>query len=226
MAGEKPIRKAVFASGYGDQVKFICELSGKKSPKVLVFATAARDNPEVTGPIVEAFQVATRKIDVVKIWEEQPKSVAALRKKILSSDIVWFSGGMTERLADKISFYHLADTFREAYRRGTVMTGTSAGCIILSHAGYNDFTDGRYDFIAGMGMLPVFFCPHYQGAPWKGFDKRLARETYPGTPSKAWALEDGAMVVFRNEKPSVKIFAEGTSPHRYVRKDGAWTKLD
>ena len=222
---QMPIRKAVFASGYGEQIVEICKLTEKRTPKVLVFATAARDLPEVTDPIVESFRQCTDKIEIIKLWDEAPEDLVALRKKILRTDIIWFSGGMTERLADKISFYHLADTFREAYRRGTVMTGTSAGCIILCHAGFNDFTDGRYDLIEGMGMLPVFFCPHYQGKDWQRFDKRLRDEIYPETPSEAWALEDGAMVIFRNEKPEIKIFNPPAQPYRFLRKDEKWEKL-
>ena len=225
LSAQGAVRQAVFASGYGEQHKYICELTGKPSPAVLVFATAARDQDRTVLPIVSSFTNCGARVEVVRLWEQKYADAEPIREKILGADIVWFSGGMTERLTDRINFYHLADTFREAYRRGTLMTGTSAGSIILTHAGFNDFTDGRYDFIEGLGLLPVYFCPHYQGGRWKEFDARLARETAAGTPADAWALEDGAMVVFRDEQPEVKVFDPKARAHRYCREGGAWREL-
>lgn len=218
----EPVRTAVLCGGptFGR----LCQLSGKTKPHVLVFNTAAKDDPQRISYLVNGFIGAGAEAEAVKLWNVQIGDAAPLREKILAADVIWFHGGMTEWLCEKIGFYHLADTFREAYRRGTVLGGWSAGSIVLTHAGYNDFSDKRYDLCAGMGLLDVYFCPHYQIAIWKGFDRRIESETAPGTPSVGWAVEDGSLVVFRNERATVEIGNRDSHVWYFTRTNGKWTK--
>lgn len=127
--------------------------------------------------------------------------------------------------------YYLYASLWAAYQNGTVMAGFSAGAILLSNAGYNDFRlkEGvRYDLIDGMGIVDAYFCPHYQDEVWRGFDKRLEEELayvdYFEVPETAWAQEDGTMVIFRNDEPEVKVLRPNAHVYQFKRADGRWIK--
>ena len=227
---EAPERIAVFSGGLDEQMaETICDLSGKPDPRVLLFCTAGEDATNVIERYARPFRSAGARVEPVNIWSEVPKDLVALRRKIMKADIIWFGGGRTECLMRKLSDYYLYAPLWAAYWNGTVMAGFSAGAIALSGAGYTDFKDdGRYDLIDGMGIVDAYFCPHYQDEAWRGFDKRLEEElAYVGrasVPETAWAQEDGTMVIFRDEKPEVKVLRPGARVYRFARVDGFWVK--
>ena len=227
---EAPARIAVYCGGLDEQMAAtICELSGEPDPQVLLFCTAGEDATNDIERYARPFRAAGARVEPVKIWSETPKDLAALRRKIMKADVVWFGGGWTEYLMRKLHDDYLFAPLWAAYQGGTVMAGFSAGAITLSFAGYNDFTDnGRFDLIYGMGMVDAYFCPHYQSEVWRGFDKRLEEElAYVGRteiPDTAWAQEDGTMVIFRDGEPEVKVLRPGARVFRFRRTDGRWTK--
>lgn len=227
---EAPERIAVFSGGLDEQMAAtICDLSGKSDPQVLLFCTAGEDATNTIERYARPFRAAGARVEPVKIWSEVPQGLAALRRKIMKADIIWFGGGWTEYLMRKLTDCYLYAPLWAAYWNGTVMAGFSAGAIALSDAGYTDFKDdGRFDLIDGMGMVDAYFCPHYQGEVWRGFDKRLEEElAYVGrasVPETAWAQEDGTLVIFRDGKPEVKVLRPGAHVYRFARVNGSWVK--
>lgn len=224
-----PERKAILIGGYSDwENGQIVAFAEKKDPKVLVFCAAMGDPSNVCDRTVARFLKFTPNAEAVKLVPFPPaEELPGIRKKILDSDICYFGGGATEELAKTILHNHLGDTFRIAYRHGTVMSGFSAGAMILIHAGYTDYPKHRYDMVEGLDILPYFFGPHYQGKQWKSFDARLAEETDPSLPSEAWALEDGVNLFFRNEIPEVKRHLLNSHVWHFKRDDnGVWHKED
>ena len=229
---EAPERIAVFSGGLDERMAAtICDLSGRPNPQVLLFCTAGEDAANNIENYARPFRAAGARVEPVKIWSEAPKDIVALRRKIMKADIIWFGGGWTEYLVRKLHDYYLYAPLWAAYANGTVMAGFSAGAILLSFAGYNDFKlkEGvRYDLIDGMGIVDAYFGPHYQLEVWRGFDRRLQEElSYIGSaevPETAWAQEDGTMVIFRNGEPEVKVFRPGARVYRFRRTDSAWVK--
>lgn len=229
---EGPQRIAVFSGGLDEEMAAtICDLSGEPDPQVLLFCTAGEDATNDIERYARPFRAAGARVEPVKIWAEEPKDVVALRQKIMKADIIWFGGGWTEYLVRKLHDYYLYASLWAAYQNGTVMAGFSAGAILLSNAGYNDFRlkEGvRYDLIDGMGIVDAYFCPHYQDEVWRGFDKRLEEELayvdYFEVPETAWAQEDGTMVIFRNDEPEVKVLRPNAHVYQFKRADGRWIK--
>lgn len=231
-AAPKGPRKAVFGPGGNEaSLKACCEFTGKAHPKTLMFETPAGDDEGTIKRRLGWLQNVGADVEVVRMWKEKVDPVE-LRKKIMAADLIWFGSGATEQLLYKIDQYYLEQAFHAAYRNGTVLAGNSAGSLIQAYAGYNDFNDGRYDLIRGMGMIRCYFVPHYQSeifGPGK-FDKRLAEETDPATPDEAWAVENGAGVFFTNEKPEVRLVTgglkerENACAYHFTRKDGVWKK--
>ena len=229
---EGPQRIAVYCGGLDEQMAAtICELSGEPDPQVLLFCTAGEDATNDIERYARPFRAAGARVEPVKIWAEEPKDLAALRQKIMKADIIWFGGGWTEYLVRKLHDYYLYASLWAAYQNGTVMAGFSAGAILLSHAGYNDFRlkEGvRYDLIDGMGIVDAYFGPHYQLEVWRGFDRRLQEElSYVGSaevPETAWAQEDGTMIIFRNDEPEVKVLRPNAHVYQFRRTNCSWVR--
>ena len=229
---EGPQRIAVLSCGLDrDVAAKICDLCGKPEPRTLVFCTADEDVTNDIARTEQWFRSFGVRAETVNICSEAPADLAALRRKIMTADIIWFGGGRTECLLHKLQDYYLFAPLWAAYWNGTVMAGSGTGAIVLSFAGYNDFKDeGRRDLIDGIGMVDAYFCPHCQDDAWRGFDERLGEElVYIGraeVPETAWAQEDGTMVIFRNEEeePEVKVLRPGSRVYRYKRTGGSWVK--
>jgi len=225
----EPIRKDRFAvlCGIDDSrtVGTLRGLTGLAHPKALLFTTASGDDPGQILRITGTFGGQKIRYELVRLCGKREEvDVPALKARILGADIIWFGSGCTERLQEKIALFGLADAFRAAYEKGAVMAGFSAGAIMLCQAGFNDFNDGRYDLMPGLGLVPAYVGPHYQLPKWRAFDARLASETNAVRPSVAWALEDWTLVVYRNGIPEARSLRPDAHAYRFDRQDGKWLK--
>ena len=86
--------------------------------------------------------------------------------KINQADIIYIGGGDSIKLASRIDEFGLEILLREAYDRGCVLVGVSAGAILLSKEGFSDSNISRGEgedflFVKGMGFVKTTICPHY-----------------------------------------------------------------
>lgn len=87
--------------------------------------------------------------------------------KIRNADIIYIGGGDTILLKETINKYQLEKPLQEAYQKGCVMVGISAGAILLANSGYSDSyiirgEDNHYRFVNGLGLININICPHYE----------------------------------------------------------------
>jgi peptidase E len=92
-----------------------------------------------------------------------PWPPAQLRELVLGQDIVLVAGGNTAN-ALAIWRVHGFDTvLREAWERGIVLTGWSAGMICWFEHGITDSFGPELGSMECLGFLPGSACPHYDG---------------------------------------------------------------
>jgi len=92
-----------------------------------------------------------------------PWPPAHLRELVLGQDIVLVTGGNTAN-ALAIWRVHGFDTvLREAWERGIVLTGWSAGMICWFEHGITDSFGPELGTMECLGFLPGSACPHYDG---------------------------------------------------------------
>lgn len=218
------MKKAILIGG-GDFPavdKEIISQSGKKTPKIVLFPTAGYDSQELIAGLYEKFSPYSTNIEAIPLIE---KSISdkEVKEKILSSDIVYISGGCTEILMKEFYIHNIDKYLKEAYEKGVVLSGSSAGAICLSAQGYNDFDSGKYDFINGAGIIPILLGPHYNMETWCDFDISLSHKT---SDKHAFALTNGAALICTENGckafkalPSDKIYKFSYS------KDG-WSKKE
>lgn len=95
-----------------------------------------------------------------------------VKEKINKANIIYIGGGDTVKLINDIKEYKIDELLLEAYNRGCVLAGISAGAILLSNSGYSDSyilrgESNKYEFIKGLGLSNINFCPHYHSSKEK-----------------------------------------------------------
>ncbi len=217
--------KIVLSSGLDAALaKDIVDLSGRSTPRVVQLGIASRENAEVVEYCRQMFSPFAGTVKHLNLLEGN-LTPEQMYEMIAESDIVWVSGGSTEYLMERLSFYYLEESLDLAAERGAVMCGSSAGGICWSYAGFNDFSDGRYDLIHGLRYAPLFFCPHYQAGRWPEFDKRLESETASLLPDEGWGVTDGTTVFYTGGKTEVRFYVDWAfAAHLKRDSSGKWER--
>ena len=134
--------------------------------------------------------------------------------KINQADIIYIGGGDSIKLIEEIKKYHLNDLLYDAYLRGVLLVGVSAGAILLSKEGFSDSYILRgekdsYDFVKGLSFVNVTICPHYE----KDSSRSLQlKEKLKENNFIVYCLEKNTAVWFHDEK--MKVIKEDNSVYK------------
>ena len=125
--------------------------------------------------------------------------------KINQADIIYIGGGDSIKLIEEIKKYHLNDLLYDAYLRGVLLVGVSAGAILLSNEGFSDSYILRgekdsYDFVRGLSFIDITICPHYEKNSSRSLQlkEKLKENNYT-----VYCLENNTALWFHDEKMEV-----------------------
>jgi dipeptidase E len=166
------MEKQIFAIGGGATPEAVREhllgLTGKARPKVLLVPTASGEDPAQTLRIYDAFG-GRAELSRVEFFPWPPES---LRDHTLAHDLIVVGGGNTANMLAIWRVHGFDGILREAYERGVVLAGSSAGMICWFEAGVTDsFGPQLAGLRDGLAFLRGSACPHYD-------DEDLRRPTY------------------------------------------------
>ncbi len=146
--------------------KEIIRLTEKKNPKLLFIPTASSDS-ELYYEVVKKYfgKKLGCKTDILYLIKEK-FSNKEIKNKILKSDIVYVGGGNTLKMMKIWKKNGVDKTLKQAYEKGKVLSGLSAGSICWFKYGYSDsrrFTNSKANHIkvSGLGLINALHCPHY-----------------------------------------------------------------
>ncbi len=143
-------------------------LVGKARPRVLYLNTASAHDPRQT---LRVHQFLSRRADV-DLVEFFPWPPDDLRRLTLDHDLVFVGGGNTANMLAIWRAHGFDEILREAYERGVVLSGSSAGMICWFEAGVTDSFGPQLTGVRdGLGLLAGSACPHSD-------DEELRRPTY------------------------------------------------
>ena len=121
-----------------------------------------------------------------------------MKEKFDLCDFIYVGGGDTVFMIDKWKKDGVLDLIKEAYARGVILCGLSAGAICWFENMYTDSaivkSDKDYSFFKGLGVLKGTCSPHYNmrvGDLHPSMIENGIKECY--------AIEDKAALVFKNE---------------------------
>src|SRR5688572_1430330 len=160
-------RKILMAGGgFGTAfIRYMAQLTGKRRPKLLYLPTASADSPSgiitwfrncaplnVEPSVQESFIASTSQL---RSWEEV----------FLSVDGIVVSGGNTLNQQAIWKAQGIDVVLREAWDRGIVLGGASAGSLCWFEEGTTDSRPKELTTVKGLGFLKGSHSPHYDREP-------------------------------------------------------------
>ena len=146
-----------------------------------------------------------------------------LREHVLAQDAIYVAGGSTANMLAVWRVHGFDTLLREAWERGALLCGWSAGMICWFEAGVTDSfgpeLEGMRDLL---GFLPGSACPHYDGEKRRrDVYRQLVADGFPA----GYAADDGAALHFvGTELREVIAVREGARAYRV--EPGAETPLE
>ena len=135
----------------------VLELAG---PRVCFVPTATADEDWQLVRFYESFAHRTEASHV----SFNPWPRADLREHVLAQDAVYVSGGNTANALAIWRVHGFDQVLREAWERGILLCGWSAGMICWFEAGVTDSFGPQLNGMRdGLSFLPGSACPHYDG---------------------------------------------------------------
>ncbi|MCL2770049.1 MAG: peptidase E [Solirubrobacterales bacterium] len=121
----------------------------------------------------------------------------SLCEVVLAQDIIYIGGGSMRNMLAIWRAHELDLLLVEAWRRGTVLAGVSAGAMCWFEGGVTR-SGGPPESIAGMGVLNGSLTVHGDGEPERlpAWLAGVRAGTLPG----GWALDDGVGLLFRGTR--------------------------
>lgn len=226
---EPVVKKAVIAGGGASTAIYseIVRLSGKNNPRVILLCTAGKDVVSQVKSYTDTFRRYTNDIEaitlVTKLYDPQE-----LHDKIVNADIICVGGGQSEYMDMVWKKFKVDEYLTEAYNRGVVCCGGSAGGMCWTYMGWNDYyslPDSIYKFFPGLDLINIYYGPHFASSTkWGEFDSAIMKETNPKY-KLGFAMDNGAAIVFIDGKP-VRSVRENSSARifRYDFKNGRWIR--
>lgn len=162
-------------------------------PKVCFVPTASGDASAYIERFLDGFRSRSCDPSVLPLFRRELDD-DALRTFLLAQDVVYVGGGNTANLLAVWRAHGVDRLLREAYDRGTLLCGISAGANCWAEGSHTD-SFGPLTFLPdGLGLLPGSVCPHYDSEPGRRSSYRAA--VAAGTLPAGWALEDGVGALF------------------------------
>lgn len=133
-----------------------------------------------------------------------------IQGKLENADLIYIGGGNTLFMLDVWRKSGFLDMLLDAYNRGVIIAGLSAGAICWFEKMYTDSAEGsKYQVEDGLGILKGIMSPHYDDR--EEFDS-IAKD-YP----LAYAVENKSAIVFEDGVPKKTLTSGGNS---YLFKNG------
>ena len=174
---------------------YVLSLAPAREPRICLLPTAGGDSEEQIRRFRIAFGDRLCAPSVVSLFRLGREPVP-LREHLLAQDVIYVGGGCVRSCLGTWRAHGLDDVLREAWARGIVMCGLSAGSLCWFEQGLTAFHGEQGLPVAGLGVLMGSNAVHYDKEPRRrpDYHSAIAAGMPPG-----WAADDGAALHFVGE---------------------------
>jgi len=169
---------------------YVLRLTGAARPRVAFLGTASGDSAAYADRFRWVFQAPRARAAVIPTFQ---RGTTALRDEVLAQDVLYVGGGNTVNLLAIWRAHGLDRILREAWRRGVVLTGVSAGALCWFEGGTTDSYGPIAPLRDGLAFLSGSFSPHYDG---EGDRRPVHRKAIAHGLPDGYAADDGAAAHF------------------------------
>ena len=141
--------------------KYIINQSKSNNPKICFIPTATGDDNGYINNFYRAFNSLACIPSDISFF----KRTIDLRKHILDQDIIFVGGGNTKSMLAVWREWGLDVILKEAYDKGVIMSGVSAGAICWFEQGITDSWSHDLAIMDCLGFVNGTCCPHYDEEP-------------------------------------------------------------
>jgi peptidase E len=198
------------------------ELSGATRPRVCFVMTASGDDPSYLAMSYSALAGVGCDVDHLALFPQPNRRPADV---IGAADVVWVGGGSVANLLALWRLHGVDEAMHDAWERGAVLGGVSAGSICWHVGGPTDSFGADLQLVDnGLGLLPFGNGVHYDSeAQRRPFLQNAVAE---GALPVSIATDDGVGVLYRGTDPVEVIVdtpsttADGPAAYRVERMGG------
>ena len=147
--------------GEGLIEKYILDQSEKNDPKICFIPTATGDNEAYKVNYYSTFSKLHCSPSHLDLFKRTPN----LKDLILKQDIIFVGGGNTKSMLAVWKDWGLDILLKEAYEKGVIMSGVSAGAICWFDQGVTDSWAEVLKIMDCLGFIEGACCPHYDEEP-------------------------------------------------------------
>jgi dipeptidase E len=175
---------------------FVLGLAAAREPRILFLPTASGDPAAQIVAFQERFSGRACRPSHLSLFRLHG-SRRPLREIVLEQDVVYIGGGSMRNLLAIWRAHGLDAVLTEAWERGVVLAGLSAGAMCWFEGGITR-SSGPPETIAGLGLLPGSLSVHADGEPERlpAYLTAVRSGALPG----GWAADDGVGLLFQDTK--------------------------
>lgn len=189
--------------------RYILGQSTKETPKICFIGTASGDAEGYIERFYHFFRTQNCEPSHLSLFKPHTRDIKGF---ILDQDILYVGGGNTKNLMALWREWELDITIRQAYDKGTILAGLSAGSLCWFEEGVTDSYGSELEPIACLGILRGSHCPHYDGEE----DRRPNYQAFirDGKIASGFAADDGVALHFIDEELH-QIVSSRIAAHAY-----------
>ena len=209
-------RKILIAGGNFNTafIRYMAQLTGKPRPRLCYLPTASADSPagsvawfrncapvECEAFVQESFIASSRQL---QSWDEV----------LLSMDGIVASGGNTLNQQAIWKAQGIDQVLRQAWDRGIVLGGASAGSLCWFEEGTTDSRPKELTTVQCLGFIPGSHSPHYDREPLRRpLYQKLITE---GKMKPGYACDNDAGIYFEDTQPKRVVSTHSEAKAYYV----------
>lgn len=194
-------RRKILIAGGGFQTAFIrymATLTGKTRPRICYLPTAVGDRPEAKLNFYSWCASLNVEPFVQDCFIESLTQTSGWDEVLLSMDAILVSGGNTLNQQAIWKAQGIDLVLRQAWERGIVLGGASAGSLCWFEEGTTDSRPKALSVVHCLGFLKGSHSPHYDAEPGR---RPLYHQLIgSGTLKPGYACDNDAGIYFENEE--------------------------
>ena len=178
---------------------YILNLADSKKPTITFFPTASAEDSNYIVNFYTAFSKLNCKAQHISLFKKTPE----LKSIIDESDVIYVGGGNTKSMLAVFREWNLDKLIIDAYNKGKILAGVSAGAICWFEKGITDSWSNGLRVLDCMSILDGVCCPHYDGEA----NRRPSVEKFLKSKEidSCLCIEDGAALHYENENIKTAI---------------------
>jgi dipeptidase E len=203
--------------------RLIAEATGRERPKVCFISTPSGDSVEHIEKFYAAFEPLGCEAAHLAFFRKPLRAslpLASFAEPLLNQDAIFVGGGNTKSALAVWREWGLDRVLAEAWRRGKLLAGMSAGAMCWFEQGLTDsYWGAGLKPLQCLGLLPGGCCVHYSSEPNRRV--RLHEEVIAGVSGPRVAIDDGAAILYSNKSvQEVVSWRREATAYQVAAEDG------